>query len=109
MPDLPAAEAALKGLNATPAGTGLDALPPSPNVKPIPNYWLCQFDVRVDLPASMPPSNMEKWIASVVANAAVAAGQPGNVQVTLIATSEGSVSHPTATSSIAIPGQAKAP
>lgn len=99
------------GLNAVPPGTGVAPLDPSPPLgeKPIPNYWLCQFDVRIDLPSSMPPGNMEKWLAGVVSAASVMAGQPGNAQVTLIATSEGSVATPTVSTSMSIPGTAKQP
>jgi hypothetical protein len=86
-------------------GSGLTPLPPGPNIAdaPLPGYWLCQFDVRLDLPSAMPTSNMEAWLAQVFAIGAVAAGLPANVQVALVATSNGSVANPTLPSSVAIP------
>lgn len=92
-------------INDNPPGQGLPPLPPGPSPanKPLPGYWLCQFELRIDLPSAMPVANMEAWLAQVFAVGANAAGLPANIHVSLIATSEGSVANPTAASSVAIP------
>lgn len=72
--------------------------PPAAEGRPIPDppakredQCLCAFEVKVDLPRTMFPGEMEAVIADCIAIRLPALGHPGNVIVTLMWTSDKSV------------------
>lgn len=83
-------------MSGAPAGSGIPPLPDSPPSPSIPGYWLCQFDVRVDLPSTLTVPEMERKLAHWIAHGIYYAGlRSSGCHVTLIATSTGSVANPT--------------
>jgi len=72
-----------------PPDAGKPARAPEPTTRP--GYWLCAFEVKVDLPATLFPGEMEAAIADCLAVRLPALGHPGNVIVSLLWTSDGSV------------------
>jgi hypothetical protein len=87
-----------------PAGVGVAPIPSLPVAESATSYWLCQFDVRCQMPGVMPVSNMENAIAFAVNLYLMNQKVPdASVQVTLIATSGGTVSQPTSPAEVAFP------
>lgn len=82
--------------NRVPVGEG-SAVLPDPG-RPVPDtpakrddHWLCTFEVKVDLPRTLYPGEMEAAIADCLAVRLPALGYHGNCIVTLLWTSDQSV------------------
>lgn len=87
--------------NRVPVGEG-SAVLPDPG-RPVPDtpakrddHWLCTFEVKVDLPRTLYPGEMEAAIADCLAVRLPALGFHGNCIVTLLSTADDGVlmNHP---------------